>query len=737
VDALKLITIAALALMFLGGHVCADTPKNDNVEPVSTQNLLSGEQSPYLLQHADNPVHWHPWSDEAFELARKLDRPVFLSIGYATCHWCHVMEHESFEDTEVANLMNSSFVNIKVDREERPDIDQVYMSVCQMMTGSGGWPLTIVMTPDRKPFFAGTYIPKQSMYGRIGMLELVPKIASLWNDRRDELLRSADTVVDHLRSAESTIGRNPLELGAMSRAVKELKSRYDATHGGFGQAPKFPSPHNLVFLIRQARQNEDKHALAMVEHTLTAMRRGGIYDHVGFGFHRYSTDREWLVPHFEKMLYDQAMLVLAYTEAFTTTGKSEYAQTVREVLAYVQRAMTSPEGAFYSAEDADSEGEEGKFYVWTADEIANVVGESASNLARAVWNIRKEGNFVEETGGGLTGANIPHLSESPSAIARSLDREPEDLENELENIRQKLFTRRELRVHPLKDDKVLTDWNGLMAAALAHAGLAFDNKDYVAAARRAVDFIHTHMRDESGRLHHRYRNGHVAVPAFLDDYSFLIWAELELYSATLEAAHLLRAVELQNEADVLFWDSAAHGYFYTAPDNEARLVLQKEIYDGAIPSGNSVAWSNLVRLAKLTGRVDLSRRADQMSIAFGSQISRMPSGHTWALQGFAIAAQPSLEVVICGEYGSDQANELLDVVRSNSGPDDAILFLPPGPDGDSIRKLAEYSAAYTMIEDKATAYVCRNFQCELPTTDPQKLKELLQAGGRASQASNK
>ncbi|MCP4901753.1 MAG: thioredoxin domain-containing protein [bacterium] len=694
------------------------------------QNRLAGEKSPYLLQHADNPVDWHPWGDAAFKLAEEQDKPIFLSIGYATCHWCHVMEHESFEDPEVAQAMNDAFINIKVDREERPDIDQVYMAVCQMMTGSGGWPLTIIMTPDRRPFFSATYIPKQSAYGRIGMMELIPKVTEVWRDRREELLKSADTVVGHLQSTGHTQGESPVDLAVIGRGARELKERYDPTHGGFGGAPKFPSPHNLSFLLRYAREHDDEQAQTMVEHTLVEMRRGGIYDQVGFGFHRYSTDREWLVPHFEKMLYDQATLTLAYTDAYTMSGKDTFRSTIHEILTYVLRDMTSSDGAFFSAEDADSEGVEGKFYVWETKEFSEVVGADHSKTAQSVWNVRNDGNFTEETGG-HTGTNILHLSQSLGATAQAAQLEEAALSAILEKARQRLFERREARIHPLKDDKVLTDWNGLMAAAFARAGLKLNEPKYIDAAARASSFIYERMRDSKGRLQHRLHSGEVAVPAFLDDHAFLTWAEIELYNATLDPIHLERALKLQDEADRLFWDEDGGGYYFTGDGNEALLVRQKEIYDGAIPSGNSVAMNNLIRLARYSGRSKYEARAQRIAAAFAPQLQRMPSGHTWALNALTLAATSSLEVVICGDSGDPGTQQMIDLVRAKTDTEIALVLLEPGSAGERIRSLAPFLASNEAIDGSPTAYVCRNFSCNLPTTDPDKLLDQL-AIGRSS-----
>src|SRR5487761_7165 len=440
----------------------------------STPNRLIHEKSPYLLQHAYNPVDWRPWNGEAFEAARRENKPIFLSIGYSTCHWCHVMEHESFEDPEVARLMNETFVCIKVDREERPDIDNVYMRVCQMLTGSGGWPLTLIMTPDQKPFFAATYLPKGGRFGQMGMLALVPRIQEMWHARYADILKSADEITAALGQIAATSAEAPLAETALENAFQALSSQFDWRNGGFGGAPKFPTPHTLRFLLRIRNRTGDGHALEMVERTLQAMRLGGIYDHIGFGFHRYATDSEWLVPHFEKMLYDQALLVMAYTEAFQATGKAEYQATAEETLTYLTRVMTSPEGGFYSAEDADSEGEEGRFYVWEEGEVRTALSPEEAKLVIRVFHLSEPGNFTEQGSGAPSGKNIFHRTRPWADLAAELGISQPEIEARWEAARRKLFAWREKRIHPHKDDKILADWNGLAIAAFAQAAQTFD-----------------------------------------------------------------------------------------------------------------------------------------------------------------------------------------------------------------------------------------------------------------------
>ncbi|MGB6063390.1 MAG: thioredoxin domain-containing protein [Desulfomonilaceae bacterium] len=704
-------------------------PQNTNASPKSETktNRLILEKSPYLLQHAYNPVDWFAWGDEAFEKARKEDKPIFLSIGYSTCHWCHVMEHESFEDPEVARLMNEAFVSIKVDREERPDLDHVYMAVCQMMTGGGGWPLNVILTPDKKPFYAGTYFPKESRFGRLGMMDLAPRIQELWRTQRQEVLQSASKVMLGLRQVPDTSPGNPPGKEVLDSAYRQLAQRFDSARGGFGEAPKFPTPHNLMFLLRYWKRTGQAQALEMVEKTLQAMRSGGIYDHVGFGFHRYSTDSGWLVPHFEKMLYDQAMLAVAYTEAYQATEKSQYAKTAQEILAYVLRDMTAPNGGFYSAEDADSEGVEGKFYVWSAEEINRALEADEADLLERAFNIKLSGNFGEEATGKLTGFNILHLKESFSEVASVLKLSQEQLEEVLERARTKLFAVREKRIHPGKDDKILTDWNGLMIAALSKGAQAFDRPEYADAARKAADFILQTMRDPEGKLLHRFRDNEAALPAHADDYSFLIWGLLELYEAGFDVRYLEGAVELNNEFIAHFWDNEGGGFYFTADDSEQLLVRNKEIYDGAAPSGNSVATLNLLRLARITANADLEQKAEIVARTFSGNINQFPSAYTQMLVALEFALGPSYEVVIAGRAEADDTQAMLRELRRVFIPDKVVLLRPVDGDLPEIARLAGYTTEQVSLEGKATAYVCANYQCELPTTNSDKMLELLGA----------
>ncbi len=684
------------------------------------------------MQHANNPVDWYPWGSgsEAFEKARKEDKPIFLSIGYSTCHWCHVMAHESFEDEEVAKLMNEVFVSIKVDREERPDIDAVYMSVCQAMTGSGGWPLTIIMTPDKKPFFSATYIPKRSKYGRIGMLELIPRIKQLWLHKREELLKSAEKVTDALKSTlKGEIGED-LDEKTLKMAYDELENRFDEQDGGFSDAPKFPTPHNMLFLLQYWKRTENQKALHMVEKTLQKMRLGGIYDHVGFGFARYSTDYFWLVPHFEKMLYDQALLIMAYTEAYLATKKKEYEKTAREIISYVLRDMTSPDGGFYSAEDADSENEkgemvEGQFYLWKIEEIEELFDKEESELVIKIFNAKKGGNFLEQATGQKTGENILHMEKPLNEIAGDLKIPVEELQQKIELIREKLFGIREKRPRPHKDDKILTDWNGLMISALSKAARIFDDSEHAKLAEKALNFIFNKMRRSDGRLLHRFRDGQAAILGNLNDYSFMIWGCLEMYETSFDARYIKIALELNQDLLVHFWDEKYGGFYFTPNDGEELLFRQKEIYDGAIPSGNSVSMLNLLRLNRITGNPEFEEKALQIGRAFSSQVKRIPSAHAQLMVALDFAIGPSFEIVISGDSRAEDTKEMIRILRNEFMPNKIVILNPTEQEFPEIFQYVDYIKNQKSIGGKTTAYVCSNFACKTPTTDLNKMIELL------------
>jgi uncharacterized protein YyaL (SSP411 family) len=695
---------------------------------VRKNNRLISEKSPYLLQHSDNPVDWFPWSEEAFEKARTENKPVFLSIGYSTCHWCHVMAHESFEDPRVASLMNETFVSIKVDREERPDIDSVYMNVCQLMTGRGGWPLTIIMTPNKEPFFSATYIPKETRFGHIGMLELIPRIKEVWLTRQVEILNSASQIIRSLQNTTQKETGESLEETLLSLAYKQLSERFDSNSGGFGSAPKFPTPHNLLFLLRYWKRSGSEEALNMVEKTLEFMRRGGIYDHIGFGFHRYSTDSRWLVPHFEKMLYDQALLAIAYAEAYQATKKEEYARTVHEIFTYVIRDMTSPEGGFYSAEDADSEGEEGKFYVWTNDEIQTSLTLKEAEFAAMVFNTTADGNYMDEATGKKNGRNILHMTKSTGQLASELNISLPDLQSRIEKVREKLFAYREKHVRPNKDDKILTDWNGLMIAALAKGAQVFDNPRYANVAKNAADFILSDVCTSEGRLLHRYRDGESALTANIDDYAFLIYGLLELYETTFDVKYLETALRLNEDLILHFWDRENGGFYFTPDDGERLLIRQKEIYDGAVPSGNSVAMLNLLRLGRITANIDFEEKAAKIGLAFHGNVSQSPFAYTQLMVAIDFVMGPSYEVVIAGSLQADDPRQMLNAIRRIFLPNKIVILHPTDDTPASIRKIAPFIENYLSIDDKATAYVCVDHKCQLPTDNISAVLELLGSG---------
>ena len=692
-------------------------------------NRLIHEKSPYLLQHAHNPVDWYPWGEEAFEKARLENRPVFLSIGYSTCHWCHVMEKESFEDPEVAALMNEVFVSIKVDREERPDLDHIYMTVCQMMTGSGGWPLTIIMTPDKQPFFSATYIPKGNRFGRTGMMDLIPRIEQVWKTRHGDVLESAAKITEALQHIEKEEKGEALNREVLDLAFQELADRFDKTYGGFSNAPKFPTPHNLSFLLRYWKRSGKGEALGMVEKTLQELRWGGIFDQIGFGFHRYSTDREWLVPHFEKMLYDQAMLALAYLEAYQATGNELYANTAREVFTYVLRDMRSPEGAFYSAEDADSEGVEGKFYLWTEDEIRQILSPEEADLLIRAFRVRKNGNFRDEATGNQTGVNILYTGRPMSDIGKELN--VQDLDKKIDLARRKLFDAREKRTHPHKDDKVLTDWNGLMIAAFAKGAQVLGEDRYADAAAGAARFIMNHMRTGSGRLLHRYRQGAADITANADDYAFLIWGLLELYAATFDANHLQSAVALASDMIAHFWDSRRGGFYFAPDDGERLIVRKKEVYDGAIPSGNAVAMGNFLRLSRITGNVQFEEKASGTLSAFSGQVKGFPSGYTQFLCSLDFALGPSYEVVVVGPSAGDGTKKMLNALKRRFMPNQVVLFRPSDRDSSDIDEIAGFIRDHVPRDGKATAYVCLDHACKAPTTDVDEMLAFLEPSVRS------
>jgi len=682
-------------------------------------NRLIDEKSPYLLQHAHNPVYWYPWGDEAFQKAKKEDKPIFLSIGYATCHWCHVMAHESFEDEEVAELLNKYFIAIKVDREERPDVDKIYMFVCQSLTGQGGWPLSIFMTPETKPFFAGTYFPKSGRLGLPGFMDVLTQIATMWQEDRANILKSSEAITSAIQpDSGSGSAVDAVREETLRKGYTQLARHFDPTWGGFGAAPKFPTPHHLTFLMRWHKRSGDSTGLDMVKKTLTAMRMGGVFDQIGFGFHRYSVDEKWLVPHFEKMLYDQALLGIAYVEAYQATGKLEFARVAREIFSYVMRDMTSPDGGFYCAEDADSEGKEGLFYLWTPQEVKKVLGGKPGDLFCRFYDINEAGNFEE-------GRSIPHMPVSLPAFAAREGMDPARLDSLLSDGRRKLLGVRKERIHPLQDDKILTSWNGLMIAALAKGDQALGNQEYGDAARRAAEFILKNLKAADGRLLRRYRQGEAALPGYLDDYAFLVWGLIELYEATFDVSYLEQAMALNETMLDMFWDKQGGGLYFTGKGNEPLITRSKEIYDGALPSGNSVAALNLLRLARLTGNVDLEKMSDQLTGAFATQVVDQPMAHTQLMIAIDFMIGPSKEIVVAGDPALEATQAMLGAIQRKFLPNKVLLLRPRGAEGKRLTSLSPFVEGMAPVDHQPTVYICEQYACQAPIRDMPQLESAL------------
>ena len=659
-------------------------------------NGLIHEKSPYLLQHAHNPVDWYPWGDEAFDKAKQEDKPVFLSIGYSTCHWCHVMERESFEDDEVADYLNKHFVSVKVDREERPDVDAVYMQICQTLTGSGGWPLTVFLAPDKKAFYAGTYFPKNSRYGMSGLLEILSTVAKLWKTERDKLARQGADIAARLAVGE----QKQAEIVTKSdfhRAYEMYRRSFDSRYGGFGRAPKFPSPHNLMFLLRYYYYERGEEALEMAVMTLRSMFRGGIFDHVGGGFSRYSTDAKWLVPHFEKMLYDNALLTIACLEAYRLTGDMLFTRIAERTLLYVRREMTDVLGGFYSAQDADSEGEEGKFYVFTPQTIKTILGDEDGDYFCGYFDITDDGNFE--------GASIPNL----------LRNDRYDVpDGRIDALLPKLYDYRLKRTALFKDTKILTAWTALMTAAYATAYRVLGDEDYRSSAERAAAFIGERLTGPDGRLYVRWCDGEAAGTGYLDDYAFTAWAFLSLYEATFDAAYLKSALETAESMCRLFEDGVNGGFYLAAADAEALPLRPKETYDGALPSGNSVAALVLVRLAQLTAETVWETRAARQLSFLAAPIKEYPIAHAFGLLAAQSALYPSREV-LAAVPSDAKARELCDALSRDFLPDVSVL-VKTRENAPLVDELATYAAAYP-VTDKTNFYLCENKACSLPLTD--------------------
>jgi uncharacterized protein len=709
-------------------------------------NRLAQERSPYLLQHASNPVDWYAWGDEAFARARQDDKPIFLSIGYSTCHWCHVMEHESFENDDIAGLLNASFVSIKVDREERPDVDRVYMAFVQSTTGSGGWPMTVFLTPELKPFYGGTYFPPTSRWGRPGFVDLLNELARVWKDDRTRVEQAATELLDRLRLVTRTGGRGQSDqavahVDALDLAVEQYAQAFDQRRGGFGDAPKFPRPSELLFLLREharrvARGDVAERPLHMVTETLRAMAMGGMRDHIGGGFHRYSVDGNWRVPHFEKMLYDQAQLVLAYLEAAQATSDDFYATVAEDTLAYVMRDLTDPHGGFYSAEDADSippeqaadpsaHKSEGAFYIWSDEEIGSLLGEDAA-VARRRFGIEPNGNAPEDPQGEFRGRNLLYVSEPVADIAIRTNLSPDAVIAALGRIRETLFMAREKRPRPHLDDKVLTAWNGLMIAAFARAARVLAGSPsasrYADAARRAASFIRTTLWIESEqRLLRRYRDGDAAIDGYAEDYAYLIFGLLELFQADGDPAWLEWARVLQHRQDALFWDEHEGGWFSTTGRDPSVLLRLKEDYDGAEPAASSVSVLNLITLDHLIGGGTYVQRAERVLGRFGPKIGAAARVIPMMLSGLSAWYADHTQVVVVGESVGEDTITLLREVAGRYRPFAVVIPVVPGERQAALANVLPWVGAMRLRDDRATAYVCRDFACREPVTEPSAL----------------
>lgn len=683
-------------------------------------NHLKGEKSPYLIQHVENPVDWYPWGEEAFQKSKRENKPILLSIGYSTCHWCHVMARESFEDEEMAQLINEVFVPVKVDREEHPDVDSTYMAACQIMTGQGGWPLTVFMTSDLKPFFAGTYFPRDDSELSIGLRSIVLNLKDLWEKNKNQLLESAGKITDALNQITSTkIGELPAE-STLQLAYESLGSSF-SEYGGFGTSQKFPSPNLLIYLLRYHEKTGEKGALDMVEETLMAMRMGGIWDHVGFGFHRYTVDPKWLVPHFEKMLYDQAQLTMVCLEAYQVTGKDEYREMVEKILEYVLRDMTSQEGGFFSAEDAESQGVEGKFYLWSQKEIKEILDQDDFKLFTRIYKVKERGNYLDERTGLFTGENILHLEKPLEKTAEEMDLSAVELKGKIDTILSTLFKEREKRVHPSKDDKVLTDWNGLMVAALSQAGRVLKEKRYTEAALKAVEFIKGNLYQD-GKLYHRYRDGEVKEEGYLEDYAFLVWGLLELYQTTLDSSWMEWAYELNQITLDKYLDKDNGGFYQTSEDIKEVLMRRKDHHDSALPSGNGITLLNLQKLASILEDQELGDAAIKQEKAFATLVNQTPTGHIIFLIGMINRIGPFYEVVVAGEDQAD-TGEFLEILQQNYLP--RVVYSLNLPEEKWLKNKVKSFPEKTPIDGRTTAYICKEGTCKLPINNPHKLLEEL------------
>ncbi len=725
----RTLSVKALFLVFLFFMAMASQGQVNNKENRGVKkkfNHLRNEKSPYLLQHATNPVQWYAWSKEAFARAKAEDKPVFLSIGYSTCHWCHVMAHESFENEEVARVLNEIFICIKVDREERPDIDHIYMEVCQILTRSGGWPLTIMMTPDQQPFFAATYLPPHSGAGRIGLIELSRQIKKLWDNEREKVLKAAHQITQVIQEPPTEGRAGNMSSAQFHKAFASFEERFDKSHGGFGTTPKFPSPQNLTFLLHYWQATKHQPALEMVEKTLTHMSMGGIYDHLGFGFHRYATDADWKLPHFEKMLYDQALIANTLLDAFMATGNKDYAVVAEQVFSYVIRDLKSAQGAFFSAEDADSEGEEGKFYLWRQGEIDEILTKEQAALFNKVFNVQPGGNYREERNGQFTGRNILFRKKSIKDLASTLKIAPSKLNQLLGSARKTIYKERLKRIPPFKDDKILTDWNGMMIAALARGSWILKKPQFLKAAAKANHFLWTHMTGQGKTLMHRYRLSEGGIPGFLDDYVFYISGLLELYQASFDPQYLDQALQLTDTTLDQFMDKTTGGFYFNSRHGETLISRQKKIYDGATPSANSAMIINLIKLGRITGNSGYKKAANSSLNYFLKKVEPFPASFPHYMTAAILNQTPFYEIVIAGDPAAKETKDLINIVRSIYLPQTMIIVKNTATPSPLLADLLPFTRNHTAIEGKATVYICENNFCHLPVSEPKELKKQLQ-----------
>ena len=709
-------------------------------------NRLMREKSPYLLQHAHNPVDWYPWGEEAFEKARREGKPIFLSVGYSTCHWCHVMEHESFENEAIAKIMNEHFVSIKVDREERPDIDRVYMTYVQATTGGGGWPMSVWLTPDLKPFVGGTYYPPEDRWGRPGFKNVLLQIAAAWRKYRENIVASANDVTRQLQQStmlRAEAGVAP-QKALLDTGYRQIKASYEPLYGGFGGAPKFPRPVSLNFMLRyyartlrpssplrteatagQAGQAGTQDALDMSLFTLRKMADGGMHDHIGGGFHRYSVDNEWHVPHFEKMLYDQAQLVCSYLEAYQLTREAFYADVARDILEYVLRDMTGEDGQFHSAEDADSPvpsnpaaHAEGAFYVWEQQEITAALGRETAEIFGYHYGVEANGNAPSDPQNEFRGKNILIVRHTLAETGKTFGKSSDDIGKFLADARLKLREIRARRPRPHLDDKTLTAWNGLMISALARATQVLDEPRYLAAARKATVFIESRLSDKnSGKLLRRHRAGETAIDGFVDDYAYFIQGLIDLYEASFDVKWLMWAIELQAKQDALFWDKDGGAYFSTAGNDPSILLRMKEDYDGAEPSPNSVAALNLLRLSQMTDNKTFRDRAETIFSVMGSRMKSAPSAMPQMLVAFEFQLDKPRQIIIAGRAEAPDTRAMLREVHSRFMPNKIVLLADGGIGQQTLASQLDFIQSVKMIDGKATAYICENYVCRLPTSD--------------------